>query len=149
MSEDTKHCQVISATHRIATPLPKLKQNETNTLNIFQSQLFSSSESPANTGQDCSILKWQSILAKWCHAACHVGLCGAASLFLISAAVRSWWGQTAFLSHLKVNRGALAAKQKVHPKLHFAKDAGRSLFLSFLLKPTQKEMCGHAHLLLL
>lgn len=55
----------------------------------FQSQLFSSSESPANTGQNCPVLKRQSILAKWCHADCHVSLCAVVGLFFISSAARS------------------------------------------------------------
>ena len=70
-------------------------------IEYVSSQLFSSSESLANIGQNSPILKWQSILAKWCHAACRVSLCEAVGLFLIS-----WWGQTTFLSHLEGNNGA-------------------------------------------
>ena len=85
-------------------------------------------------GRTVPILKWQSILAKWCHAACHVSLCEAVGLFLISAAARSWWGQTTFPSHLEGITGpetVLAAKQNMCPEPHTTKDASKSLFVCF------------------
>lgn len=106
-TEGRKDCRLIFVTHPKKTHRSQKEiKMKIYTYSTFQSQSFPSGESPANTGQICPILKWQSTLAKWCHVDCHVSLCEAVGLFLISAVARSWWGQTTFPSHLERNNGA-------------------------------------------